>query len=192
MKKILILTLLLGFVYVPAAQALSLVYDGFLCQEGSYERSQWIGQSIIEVMSSRDDGMYQLEITGGLINIDKDPCIDTKLSVSKTAGQPFEATLSTKATAYFDGYQLVIIVSRYSSVLSADVFPGQYRYISSLVHTTNQYYFDYDEYYTVFILRNTVTQTDGFVQTFSGMESINPVLVYQRPNEPVILRLTDD
>lgn len=191
MKKILCLIFLSGLSVGPSAHALSLIYDGYLCQEGSYERSAWVGQSKMQVMSFRGDGMYQLEMTGGMINIDKDPCIEQNISIAKSAGQPFEPALNTKATAYFDGINLVIMVSRYSSVLNANLFPDQYRYISSLVHVTNQYYFDYDEYNAIFILRNAVTQTDGFVQSSTGMQSLNPFLLYQRPNEPVILRIIE-
>lgn len=190
MKNSFLLVMLLTF-SSPSVHALSLVYEGFLCQLGSYERSQWVGQSRMEVLSYKGDGIYELEITGGIINIDNDPCIDTNLSTIKSSGQPFKPAQTVTATAYFDGVTLVITVSRYTSVLNADVFPNQYQYISSIVHTNNQYYFDYDENRAFFILRNAVTQTDGFVQSFTGMESLNPFLVNQRPNEPVILRLVD-
>ena len=102
MKKLIFLIFLLGISGSPV-HALSLVYDGFLCQEGSYERSPWIGQSLMEVLSYKGDGLYELDITGGIVNIDKDPCINPSLGTTKNSGQTFEPAQSVLASAYFDG-----------------------------------------------------------------------------------------
>ena len=113
------------------AYAISIVYQGFEClsavnTEDPAPNNGTLVQSRFEVIEDSGDGIYRLNLTGGIprfVSNDRTVCIDRATAIGYSGipevdglPQPLDAV---DATGYFDGDELIIVINSLYTDLSA-------------------------------------------------------------------------
>ncbi len=154
--------------------AQSITYRGFECvnpaNASDSAPSNIPLESRFEVIESLNDGMFRLRLSGGLPRFVKDDpriCIDsdTALGFAGTpeSGLPFRLD-SIDATAYFNGHDLVIVVSSMYTDMSQSRGTFSSFNTSHIQPVTNTLLFEYDDAGASFQLKKMI-HNKGLVHT---------------------------
>lgn len=178
----LLLFLLQGNVF-----GLSITYEGFECQsaidtEDPTPDNAASVQSRFEVIEDSGGGVYRLRLTGGIPRFgdnNRTVCIDKATAIGYSGipdidglPQPLD---SIDATAYFNGQELIIVVSSMYTDLSARRYPLS-AFSTSLIFTfTNTLVFKFNSATSSFSLTK-LFRNRGFTQTNGSTNSITPFL----------------
>ncbi len=182
--KSIVAAALLTALFSGYASGVSLVYQGFECQNAVNADNTTPSETLIEskfkVIEDVGGGMFYLSLTGGLprfINDNSKICIDSDTAIG-FSGIPAVDGLPTRldaidATAYFNGQDLIIIVNSintdlnsgrgtFSTFTTSFVFP----YSNTLILT-------YNPESSSFTLKKII-HNRGFVHTNGSASSITP------------------
>jgi len=140
-------------------------------------------ESRFKVSEILNDGFYRLILTGGLprfVNDDQQVCIDSDTAIGfigtsetvNTGGLPLRHD-SIDATAYFNGNNLVIVVSSIYTDLSQSRGTFSSFRTSRIQPVTNTLFFNYDQQDGAFILKNII-HNKGLVLTSGSTGSLTP------------------
>jgi hypothetical protein len=169
--------------------AQSIVYRGFECLNpvnGKDPASTDISiESRFEVVEKLDNGMFRLRLTGGLprfVEDDQRICIDSDTAIGfigtpesiTTGGLPLRLD-SIDATAYFNGHDLIIIVSSIYTDLSQSRGTFSSFSTSRIQPVTNTLLLDYDTAAAFFKLKKII-HNKGFVHTSGSTGSLTPFI----------------
>ena len=185
------------------AYAISIVYQGFEClsavntEDPAPNNGTAPVQSRFEVIEDSGDGIYRLNLTGGIprfVSNEHTVCIDkaTAIGYSGIDGlpQPLDAV---DATGYFDGEELIIVISSLYTDLSARRNPFSSFTTSFIFPFTNTLIFKFNSTTSSFRLKKVV-RNRGFVHTSGSTNSITPFFETVLPSfnkeaqdKPVIL-----
>ena len=175
---------LLTTLFSGYASSVSLVYQGFECQNAvnadDTTRSETRIESKFEVKEDVGGGMFHLSLTGGLPRISSDNtnvCIDSETAIG-FSGIPAVDGLPTlldaiDATAYFNGQDLIIIVNSINTDLNSG--RGTFsRFETSFVFPySNTLILTYNPESSSFTLKKII-HNRGFVHTSGSAASITP------------------
>ena len=162
---------------------LSLTYDGFEClnpiDANDLTSTETPIQSRLEVIEDLGGGMFRLSLTGGIprfVNNSQNVCIDNATALGYSGipaldglPRPLE---SIDATAYFNGKDLVIVISSLFTDLSARRDPFSSFSTSQILTITNTLILEFDSQAFAFNLKKLI-HNRGFIHTRSG--SINSI-----------------
>lgn len=166
---------------------LSITYEGFECRsavdtEDPAPDSAASVQSRFEVIEDSGGGVYRLSLTGGIprfVDNDRTVCIDKATAIGYSGipdidglPQPLD---SIDATAYFNGQELIIVVSSMNTDLSARRYPLSVFSTSLIFAFTNTLIFRFDPSTSSFSLIK-LFRNRGFTQTNGSTNSITPFL----------------
>ncbi|MER0204328.1 MAG: hypothetical protein DU480_10835 [Nitrosomonas sp.] len=186
------------------AYAISIVYQGFEClsavnTEDPAPNNGTPVQSRFEVIEDSGDGIYRLNLTGGIprfVSNDRTVCIDKTTAIGYSGipddvlPQPLDAI---DATGYFDGEELIIVISSLYTDLSARRNPFSSFTTSFIFPFTNTLIFKFNSTTSSFRLKKVV-RNRGFVHTSGSTNSITPFFETVLPSfnkeaqdKPVIL-----
>lgn len=158
------------------ASAQSIAYRGFECANPANASdpapSSIPVESRFEVIESLDDGMFRLRLSGGLPRFVKDDqriCIDSDTAIGFT-GTPESVNIdgislrrdSIDATAYFNGHDLVIVISSMYTDMSQSRGTFSSFSTSRIQPVTNTLLFEYDDAGASFKLKKVI-HNKGFV-----------------------------
>ena len=181
----LVLTLF-SFLLQSNVFGISIVYNGFECLNAVDTNDPTPKgtpvQSKFEVIQDAGDGIYRLSLTGGIprfINNNRDVCIDNATAIGYSGipavdglPQPIE---SINATAYFNGQELMIVVSSLYTDLSARRNPFSSFNTSLIFAFTNTLIFEFNPRASSFSLKKVI-RNRGFTNTSGSTNSITPFL----------------
>ncbi|MBS0586400.1 MAG: hypothetical protein JSS37_00205 [Proteobacteria bacterium] len=167
--------------------ALNITYEGFECQsaidtEDPTQNSAVSVQSRFEVIQETGGGVYRLSLTGGIprfVDGDSTVCIDKATAIGYSGipeidGLP-QLLDSIDATAYFNGQELIIVISSMLTDLSAARYPFSV-FSTSLTFTfTNTLIFRFNPLTSSFSLTK-LFRNRGFTQTRGSTNSSIPFL----------------
>ena len=187
------------------AYAISIVYQGFEClsavnTEDPAPNNGTPVQSRFEVIEDSGDGIYRLNLTGGIprfVSNDRTVCIDRATAIGYSGipevdglPQPLDAV---DATGYFDGDELIIVINSLYTDLSARRNPFSSFTTSFIFPFTNTLIFKFNSTTSSFRLKKVV-RNRGFVHTSGSTNSITPFFETVLPSfnkeaqdKPVIL-----
>jgi len=187
------------------AYAISIVYQGFEClsavnTEDPAPNNGTLVQSRFEVIEDSGDGIYRLNLTGGIprfVSNDRTVCIDRATAIGYSGipevdglPQPLDAV---DATGYFDGDELIIVINSLYTDLSARRNPFSSFTTSFIFPFTNTLIFKFNSTTSSFRLKKVV-RNRGFVHTSGSTNSITPFFETVLPSfnkeaqdKPVIL-----
>ncbi|WP_292994719.1 hypothetical protein [Nitrosomonas sp.] len=179
----LVLTLF-SFLLQSNVFGISIVYNGFECLNAIDTNDPTPKgtpvQSKFEVIQDAGDGLYRLSLTGGIprfINNNRDVCIDNATAIGYSGipsvdglPQPLE---SINATAYFNGQELMIVVSSLYTDLSARRNPFSSFNTSIIFAFTNTLIFEFNPRASSFSLKKVI-RNRGFTNTSGSTNSITP------------------
>ncbi|SEQ43159.1 hypothetical protein [Nitrosomonas ureae] len=166
------------------ALATSIVYDGFTCLNAvdSNDPTPSITpiQSKFEVIENVGEGIYRLSLTGGIprfVNNNQNVCIDSATAIGYAGipavdGLPRPLT-SIDATAYFNGQELIIVISSMYTDLSARGTPFLPFTTSSVFAFTNMLIMEFNPNLSSFNLKKAL-RNRGFTQTSESRNLIAP------------------
>lgn len=191
----LVLTLF-SFLLQSNVFGISIVYNGFECLNAIDTNDPTPKgtpvQSKFEVIQDAGDGIYRLSLTGGIprfINNNRDVCIDNATAIGYSGipavdglPQPLE---SINATAYFNGQELMIVVSSLYTDLSARRNPFSSFNTSLIFAFTNTLIFDFNPRTSSFSLKKVI-RNRGFTNTSGSTNSITPFF------ETILLSFNDE
>lgn len=175
---------LFSFLLHSNTLATSIVYDGFNCLNAVDASDPTPGitrvQSRFEVIENVGEGIYRLRLTGGIprfVNNNQNVCIDSATAIGYSGipavdglPRPLE---STDATAYFNGQELVIVISSMYTDLSARSNPFL-PFTTSLIFTiTNTLILAFNPDSASFNLKKVLSNR-GFTQTSESRNVIAP------------------
>ena len=166
--QILVLTLF-SLLVQSNVWGLSLTYAGFEClnpiDANDLTPTETPIQSRLEVIEDLGGGMFRLSLTGGIprfVNNSQNVCIDNATALGE----------SIDATAYFNGKDLVIVISSLFTDLSARRDPFSSFSTSQILTITNTLILEFDSQAFAFNLKKMI-HNRGFTHTRSG--SINSI-----------------
>lgn len=175
------------FSWHVAAQ--SIVYQGFKCSSpvnaNDPAPTNIPVESRFEVVEKLDSGMFRLRLAGGLprfVENDQRICIDSDTAIGfigtpesiTTGGLPLRLD-SIDATAYFNGYELVIVISSIYTDLSQSRGTFSSFSTSRIQPITNTLLLDYDQATGIFELKKVI-HNKGFVQTSGSTGLLMPFI----------------
>jgi len=173
--------LLSGNVY-----SVSIIYDGFECQNATNPNdptpTQTPVQSRFEVIDDLGEGIFRLNLTGGLprfTDSSLNVCIDSDTAIGFT-GIPARDGIPTQldtidATAYFNGLKLVITVNSIHTDLNSGRTTFSNFSTSQILPYSNTLIFDFDAQSSTFKLEKLI-HNRGFIHTSGSTASITPFL----------------
>ncbi|WP_394809341.1 hypothetical protein [Nitrosomonas sp.] len=175
---------LFSFLLQSNVFGISIVYNGFECLNAVDTNDPTPKgtpvQSKFEVIEDAGDGVYRLSLTGGIprfINNNHDVCIDNATAIGYSGiptvdflPQPLE---SINATAYFNGQELVIVVSSLYTDLSARRNPFSSFNTSLIFAFTNTLIFEFNPQASSFSLKKVI-RNRGFTNTSGSTNSTTP------------------
>ena len=139
-------------------------------------------ESKFEVIEDSGDGVYRLSLTGGIprfVSNDATVCIDKATAIGYSGipevdglPQPLD---SIDATGYFNGDELIIVVSSIYTDLSARKNPFSSFTTSFVFPFTNTLIFKFNPGVSSFSLKKMI-RNRGFVHTSGSTNSITPFL----------------
>jgi hypothetical protein len=182
--KSIVATALVTTLFSGYASGVSLVYQGFECQNAvnadDTTPSEKLIESKFEVIDDVGGGMFHLSLTGGLprfINDNSKICIDNDTAIG-FSGIPKVDGLPTRldaidATAYFNGQDLIIIVNSINTDLNSG--RGTFsKFTTSFVFPfSNTLILTYNPESSSFTLKKTI-HNRGFIHTSGSATSITP------------------
>ncbi len=166
---------------------IAIVYDGFQCLNAINANDTTVSntpiQSRFEVIEDVGEGMFRLNLTGGIpriTNNNQSVCIDNVTAlgysgVPEVDGLPAPLQ-SIDATAYFSGKDLVIVINSLFTDLSArrDSFVSFFS-TSNIFAITNTLFLEFNSLTSAFHL-NKIIHNRGYTQTSSGSTNFIPFL----------------
>lgn len=164
----------------------SIVYQGFECQNATNANdstpTQTPLQSRFEVIENLGEGIFRLNLTGGLprfTNNNLNVCIDSDTAIGFT-GIPARDGIPTRldeidATAYFTGQELIITINSINTDLSSGRTNFSNFTTSRIFPYTNTLIFDFNPQSSIFKLTKLI-QNRGFINTSGSTASITPFL----------------
>ncbi|TXI18908.1 MAG: hypothetical protein E6Q62_05430 [Nitrosomonas sp.] len=175
------------FLFHGSVYGTAIVFTGFQCLNAINPQDTSVSntpiQSRFEVVEDVGEGMFRLNLTGGIpriVNNNQNICIDnvTALGYSGIAevdGLPAPLQ-SIDATAYFSGKDLVIVINSLFTDLSArrDSFASFFS-TSNIFAITNTLFFEFNSLTFSFRL-NKLIHNRGYTQTTSGSTNFIPFL----------------
>ena len=183
--QILVLTLF-SFLLQSNVFGIVIVYNGFECltaidANNPTSKDNPI-QSKFEVMENVGEGIFRLSLTGGiprLVNNNQNVCIDNATALgffgipeSDGLPRPLE---SIDATAYFNGQDLVIVISSIFTDLSAGRGAFSSFSTSNILTITNTLILEFNPQVSSFRLKKII-HNRGFTHTESGSTNSIPFL----------------
>lgn len=179
-----LMLLLVSCLFHGNVSATSIAYSGFKCLNATDANdptpSSVVVQSRFEVIEDVGGGMYRLNLTGGIPRvIDNNPvtCIDSETAIGYAGIPEFDGIPkpldSIAATAFFNGKDLLIVVSSLFTDLSARRNPLS-SFNTSLIFTfTNTLILEYSPAESIFRLKKII-HNRGFTHTSGSTNSILP------------------
>jgi len=172
------------FLLYSHALAISIVYDGFNCLNAVNFNDPTPSitpiQSKFEVIENAGEGVYRLSLTGGIprfVNNNQNVCIDSATAIGYSGipavdglPRPLE---SIDATAYFNGQELVIVISSMYTDLSARSNPFLPFTTSLIFAVTNTLIMEFNPDISSFSLKK-ILRNRGFTQTNESTNLIAP------------------
>ncbi len=154
--------------------AQSIIYRGFECANPANASdpapSTILVESRFEVIENLDDGMFRLRLSGGLprfVKEDQRICIDSDTAIGFTgtpeSGLPLRLD-SIDATAYFNGHDLVIVISSIYTDLSQSRGTFSSFSTSRIQPVTNTLFLEYNDASASFRLKKVI-HNKGLVHT---------------------------
>ncbi len=187
MKRIQALALLfVSFLFQNNVFGLAIVYEGFEClnptNANDITPSNNFLQSKFEVIENIGEGIYRLNLTGGIprfVSSSNNVCIDSATAIGYSGipevdGIPRRLTV-IDATAFFNGQDLVIVVSSMVTDLSARNVPFLPFSTSRISSITNTLIFEFNPQASLFNLRKII-RNQGFTHTSESTNTIFPFL----------------
>lgn len=185
--------------------ATTLVFDGLDCfnatNDSDVTTSRLLIQSKFEVTEDLGQGMYRLNLTGGIprfVDASGSVCIDhvTALGYFSSGSSDFtfppQPLESLDATGYFNGRELIILVNSIVTDFSAgrDAFTSFHT--SRIQTVSNMLIFDYNPEQSIFSLKRLIrnksqTQTSGFANILPFHETLLPSTNGIGPDRPQVL-----
>lgn len=181
-----ILTLiLLSFLFQSNVSGIAIAYNGFEClsviNANDITSTDIPVQSRFEVIEDVGGGIFRLSLTGGiprLVNNNQNVCIDNETAIGygvlEFDGLP-ERLGSIDATAYFNGQDLVIVVSSVFTDLSARREAFSSFSTSNILTITNTLILESNPQVSSFRLKKII-HNRGFTHTKSGSANSIPFL----------------
>jgi len=183
--QILVLTLF-SFLFQSNVFGIAIVYNGFEClnaiDANDLSPKETPVQSKFEVIEDVGDGVFRLSLTGGIpriVNDNHNVCIDSATAIGYSGipeldglPKPLE---SINATAYFDGQDLMIVISSIYTDLSARRNPFSSFSTSLILTFTNTLILEFNPQASLFILKKVI-RNRGFTHTSGSTNSIIPFL----------------
>ena len=193
--QIVLIAMLIGF-WSVCSVAQSIVYEGVACSNPvNADDPTPINTSVesrFDVIDSLGNGIYRLSLTGGLprfVDDDNRVCIDsdTALGFIGTPADIINGGLplvldQIDATAYFNGLELVIVISSIYTDLSQARGTFSTFTTSRVRPVTNTLFFDYNGQTESFRLR-TVFHNKGFTQTSGSTGALTPFIEIIVPSQ---------
>ncbi|MCH9639333.1 MAG: hypothetical protein K0U40_07550 [Betaproteobacteria bacterium] len=164
----------------------SIVYNGFECQNATNANdatpTQTPLQSRFEVIDNLGEGIFRLNLTGGLPRFTNDNlnvCIDSDTAIGFTGipardGIPMRLD-AIDATAFFTGQELIITISSINTDLSSGRTNFSNFTTSRIFPYTNTLIFNFNAQSSKFKLIKLI-QNRGFINTSGSTASITPFL----------------
>lgn len=182
LMRALVLTLSLFFLQGNVF-ATSIVYNGFEClnivNANDPTPDSTPVQSKFEVIDDAGDGVYRLNLTGGIprfVNDNYNVCIDSVTVLGYSGIDGFLQPLgSIDATAYFDGQDLMIVISSLYTDLSAQRNPFSSFTTSRISAFTNTLILKFNPQSSSFSLKKVI-RNRGLTYTSGSTNSITPFL----------------
>ncbi len=188
MKLIQVLALIfISFLLQKNVHGIAIVYDGFECLNPTNANditpnSSNLVQSKFEVIENVGEGMYRLNLTGGIprfVSTSNNVCIDSATAIGYSGipevdGIPKRLT-SIDATAYYNGRNLVIVISSMVTDLSARNVPFLPFSSSRISTITNTLIFEFNPQASLFNLEKII-RNQGFTHTSESTNTIFPFL----------------
>ncbi len=183
--QILVLTLFSSLIQ-SNVWGLSLTYTGFKClnsiDANDLTPTETLIQSKFEIIEDIGGGLFRLSLTGGIprvVNDSQSVCIDSATGLGYSGipaldglPKPLE---SINATAYFNGQDLVIVISSIFTDLSARKNPFLPFSTSLIFPITNTLILEFNPHASIFNLKKMI-HNRGLTHT---SESTNSVLSFQ-------------
>ena len=183
--QILVLTLF-SFLFQSNVFGIAIVYNGFEClnaiDANDLSPKETPVQSKFEVIEDVGDGVFRLSLTGGIpriVNDNHNVCIDSATAIGYSGipeldglPKPLE---SINATAYFDGQDLMIVISSIYTDLSARRNPFSSFSTSLILTFTNTLILEFNPQASLFSLKKVI-RNRGFTHTSGSTNSIIPFL----------------
>ncbi|SFE99474.1 hypothetical protein [Nitrosomonas sp. Nm166] len=175
---------LVSFFFQENVFGTAIVYNGFECRSAisanDITPTDIPVQSRFEVIEDVGDGVFRLSLTGGIprfINNNPNVCIDSATAIGYSGipdvdGLP-KRRESIDATAYFNGRELVIVVSSMFTDLSARREPLSSFNTSLILPITNTLIFQFNPQAFLFSLKKII-HNRGFTHTSGATNSIIP------------------
>ena len=176
----------------------SITYSGFKCLNATDANdptpSSIVVQSRFEVIENVGSGLYRLNLTGGIpriVNNNPVICIDSETAIGYAGIPEFDGLPkpldSIVATAFFNGNDLLIVVSSIYTDLSARRNPLSTFNTSFIFAFTNNLILEYNATGSIFKLKNIV-HNRGFTHTSGSTGSIVPFFETVLPSFNVTAR----
>ncbi len=167
------------------AFGIAITYDGFECLNATNANDVTLNtnslvQSKFEVIENSQEGIYRLTLTGGIpriLDTSNNVCIDSVTAIGYSGvpaveGLPRRLT-SIDATGYFNGRELLIVVSSMVTDLSAKNVPFLPFNTSQVFAITHTLIFDFDSQASVFNLKKLI-RNQGLTHTSESTNLIFP------------------
>ncbi len=176
--------ILICFLFQKNVFAVAIVYNGFECLNAinadDITPTNIPIQSRFEVIEDVGDGVFRLNLTGGiprLVNNNHNVCIDSATAIGYSGipdvdGLP-KRRESINATAYFNGRELVIVINSMFTDLSARREPFSSFSTSLILPITNTLILQFNPQASLFSLRKII-HNRGFAHTSGATNSIIP------------------
>lgn len=189
MKRMLFLVLVVMLGFCARTNAQAITYQGFDCLNPINKEDATPADSTVEsrfeVFDNLGDGLYRLKLTGGLprfVNGNQQVCIDSDTAIGfigtpelvNQGGLPLRLD-SIDATAYFNGHDLVIVVSSLYTDLSQSRGTFSSFSTSRVQPVTNTIFFEYDGHNESFILKKII-HNKGLIHTSGSTGSLTPFI----------------
>jgi len=169
------------------ALGISITYEGFECLNSTNANditpnTNSLVQSKFEVIENSGEGIYRLTLTGGIpriIDTSNSVCIDSVTAIGYSGipavdGLP-QRLASIDATGYFNGRELLIVVSSMVTDLSARNVPFLPFSTSQVFAITHTLIFGFDPQASVFNLTKMI-RNQGLTHTSESTNLIFPFL----------------
>lgn len=183
--RILVLTLF-SFLFQGNVFAIAIAYNGFEClnaiDANDITPTDIPVQSRFEVIEDAGDGIFRLSLTGGIprfANNSQNVCVDSATAIGFSGIPEFDGLPrrlgSIEATAYFNGRDLVIVISSMFTDLSAGRGAFSSFRTSNILSITNTLILEFNPQLSSFRLKKII-HNRGFTHTESGSTNSIPFL----------------
>lgn len=179
-----LMVVLVSFLFQENVFGIAIVYNGFECRSAisanDITPTDIPVQSRFEVIEDIGDGVFRLSLTGGIprfVNNNPNVCIDSATAIGYSGIPDVDGPPKRRefidATAYFNGRELVIVVSSMFTDLSARREPLSSFNTSRILPITNTLILQFNSQASLFSLKKII-HNRGFTHTSGATNSIIP------------------